>query len=82
VKPTDEKELRRLAEMLRDIDARLERDSPLREGLTKAGLALTSAFIHDLRPEIERHYGQIGAPLTETQRSHLLSMDIDPDELK
>jgi len=38
--PHDEKELHRLADMLRDIDTILQRDSPLREGLKKAGLAL------------------------------------------
>jgi hypothetical protein len=52
----DEKELHRLANMLRDIDAQLQKDSPLREGLKKAGFALCTAFIHGLRPEVEREY--------------------------
>jgi hypothetical protein len=54
--PQDEKELHRLTDMLRDIDAKLQRESPLREGLKKAGLALCASFIHNLRPEIEQDY--------------------------
>lgn len=50
--------------MLRDIDAQLPAESPLREGLKKAGLALSVAFIHNLRPEIERFYSGIDVPYT------------------
>jgi hypothetical protein len=56
VTPQDEKELYRLTDMLRDIDAQLQQESPLREGLKKAGVALSVAFIHDLRSEIEQFY--------------------------
>jgi hypothetical protein len=52
----DERELHRLTDMLREIDASLQKESPLREGLKIAGLALSVAFIHHLRPEIERLY--------------------------
>ena len=57
--PQDEKELHRLTDMLRDIDANLQKDSPLREGLEKAGLALSVAFINNLRPEVERIYSAL-----------------------
>jgi hypothetical protein len=57
--PQDEKELHRLTDMLRDIDTKLQQESPLREGLKKAGLALSIAFIHNLRSEIESHYAAL-----------------------
>jgi hypothetical protein len=57
--PQDKKELHRLTDMLRDIDTNLQKDSPLREGLKKSGLALSIAFINDLRPEIERHFAAL-----------------------
>jgi hypothetical protein len=69
--PQDEKELHRLADMLRDIDSTLPRESSLREGLKKAGLALSIAFIHDFRPEIEQQFMSLGAPLTEAERARL-----------
>ena len=71
MRPEDEKELHRLANMLRDIDAALERDSPLREGLKKAGLALISAFNNDLRPEIEKQFMSLGTLQTEKERARL-----------
>ena len=77
--PQDEKELHRLADMLRDIDATLPRESTLREGLKKAGLALIVAFSHDLRPEIERSFTSLGTLLTEVERARLEKMGIDPD---
>jgi hypothetical protein len=42
MKPSDEIELHRLSDMLQAIDRNLERTSPLREGLQKAGLATHS----------------------------------------
>lgn len=81
MKPSNEKELHQLAEMLRELDERLERVSLL-HGPVKAGLASTTAFVNDLRLVIERQYDQVGAPLTETQHAHLLSMGINPDTLK
>ena len=76
----DENELHRLSDMLRAIDGTLERTSPLREGLKKAGLALSLGFIHGLRPDIERHYQRLGTPLTEKERAHVRSLGIDPEE--
>ena len=77
--PQDEKELHRLADILRDIDAALPRESPLREGLKKAGLALSIAFIRDLRPEIERQFMRLGTPLSAAECARLGMMGIDPD---
>ena len=54
--PEDDKELHRLADMLQDIDGQLGPDSPLREGLVKAGLALSHTFIHGSRSKIEEDY--------------------------
>jgi hypothetical protein len=79
VTPQDEKELHRLADMLRDIDATLQRESPLREGLKKAGLALSIAFIHGLRPEIERNFMSLGTPLTSLERARLKKSGSDAD---
>jgi hypothetical protein len=79
VTPQDDKELHRLADMLRDIDATLPRESPLREGLKKAGLALIVAFSNDFRPEIERQFMSLGTLLTEAERARLEKMGIDPD---
>lgn len=79
MKPTDENELHRLNDMLHSIDRNLERASPLREALQKAGLALALGFGHGLRPSIERQYQQLGTPLTETELEHLRSLGIDPE---
>jgi len=75
----DEKELRRLTDMLREIDGMLQSNSPLKEGVAKAALALSTAFIHDLRPEIERFYNSLGTPLSELERSRLNNLGINPD---
>ena len=77
--PKDEIELHRLADLLRDIDAKLERGSPLREGLVKAGLALHIVFIEGKRLDLERTFSQLDAPLTEAQMAHLKSLGIDPE---
>lgn len=76
----DEHELHRLCDMLRSIGERLGGDTPWREALQKGGIALTVAFIHNLRPEVEHLFEQLGAPLSETDRAHLRSMGIDPDQ--
>jgi len=55
-----EKELHRLADLLQAIDRSLPADSPLRERLVKAGLALSHGFIHGMRAEIEENYRILG----------------------
>lgn len=77
--PDDEIELHRLSDLLQQIDGSLEPNSPLREALVKAGLALGLGFIHGWRPEIERIYRMREEPLTEAERTHLRSLGIDPD---
>ena len=77
--PVDEKELNRLGRMLSKIDRLLTKTSPWREALQKAGLALGIGFMRGLRPDIERHYRQLGTPLTAAEQEHLRSMGIDPD---
>jgi hypothetical protein len=79
MRPTDEKELYRLTNMLRDIDATLQRGSPLREGLKKSGLALICAFSHDLRPEIEEQFMKLGTALTQKERARFKKLGVDPD---
>ncbi len=54
--PDDERELHRLADMLQVIDSQLAPDSPLREALAKAGIALSQGFIHGSRSKIEEDY--------------------------
>jgi hypothetical protein len=76
---SDEKELHRLAAMLETIDGSLERSSPLREALQKAGIALSLGFIRGLRPDIDRQFDQLGTPLTGSERARLRSMGIDPE---
>jgi hypothetical protein len=74
---SDENELHWLSEMLATIDRSLENSSPLREALQKAGVALSLGFIRGLRPDIDQHFEQLGAELTDSQRAHLRSMSID-----
>lgn len=76
---SDERELRRLAAMLEAIDGGLEDGSPLREALQKAGLALGLGFSRGQRPEIERLFEQLDAPLSEADRAQLRAMGLDPD---
>jgi hypothetical protein len=54
--PEDDKELHRLADVLETIDHQIGPESPLREALVKAGLALSHTFIHDSRSKIEEDY--------------------------
>ena len=64
--------------MLATIDASLPESSPLREGLVKAGLALSIAFIDGRREWIENTYAHLDDPLSEEQRAHLIKLGIDP----
>lgn len=75
----DEAELHRLCEMLRMIACQLEPASTLREGLEKAGLALSLTFLHELRSDLETWYNKLGSPLTDSDRQHLIDMGINPD---
>jgi len=75
----DEAELHRLCEMLRMIDCQLAPASNLREGLQKAGLALSFTFLHRLRSDLESLYGTLDSPLTDIERHHLIDMGINPD---
>ena len=79
--PADEGELHRLSNMLATLNRDLANDSPLREGLAKAGLALGFAFIDGRRAQIEHAYRQLDssvAALTDEQRAHLAELGIDP----
>jgi hypothetical protein len=77
--PSDEKELHRLSAMLEQIDRGLESNSPLREALKKAGIALGLGLIRGLRPDIERQFGRLGTPLTNPEKARLRSIGIDPE---
>ena len=76
---SDEKELHRLAAMLETIDRTLEHSAPQREALKKAGIALSLGFIRGLRADIDRQFEQLGTPLTDSERTQLRSMSIDPE---
>jgi hypothetical protein len=52
----DENELQRLAQMLETLDIQLPSSSPVREALTKAGIALSVAFMGGSRTKIEFDY--------------------------
>jgi hypothetical protein len=58
----DEKELKRLSDMLAFIDSKIPKGVGLREGLKKAGLALALGFINGSREEIERLYEGVDKP--------------------
>jgi hypothetical protein len=77
--PADETELHRLSDMLAAIDSSLPSDSPLREGLAKAGLALALGFIQGMRADIEQQFEQLGDPLSDEQRAYLKRLGIDPE---
>lgn len=77
--PADEQELHRISGMLAAIDQSLPESSPLREGLVKAGLALSIAFIDGRREWIENTYARLDDPLSGEQQAHLLKFGIDPD---
>lgn len=77
--PEDESELDKLTGMLEAINDGLDPASPLREGLQKAGIALSLGFINGLRADIERQYERLNVPLSDEQRSRLRSLGLDPD---
>jgi hypothetical protein len=68
--------------MLETIDGTLESNSPVREALKKAGLALSLCYMHGLRPDIDRHFQQLGTALSESERERLRSVGIDPESDK
>jgi len=49
----DGKELVRLSDMLQEIERLLDSASPMREALTKAGVALSFGFMQGWRSKIE-----------------------------
>jgi hypothetical protein len=61
----DEEELHRVSALLEAIDPLLPDASPLREGLAKAGLALSIAFIDGRREWIENVYAHLDDPPTD-----------------
>ena len=74
----DETELHRLCAELEQIDHQ-QLSVSQREALKKAALALSTAFIHDLRSDVERQYHRLGQPLTEDERKRMKAIGIDPD---
>ncbi len=74
----DEAELHRLCAALEQIDNR-QLSASQREAMKKAALALSTAFIHDLRSDIERQYDRLGQPLTDVERHRMKATGIDPD---
>lgn len=82
VTPQDEAELHRLSGLLAEIDASLAADSPSREALQKAGLALGITFISGRRTALEDAFQNLNSPLTDSQIQHLrrLGFDVEPDD--
>ncbi len=74
----DEAELHRLCAELEQVD-RQQLSSSGREALKKAALALSTAFIHDLRSDIERQYERLGQPLSAAEQEWMKTVGIDPD---
>jgi hypothetical protein len=73
----DESELARLSGLLGRIDELLPHDAPEREALVKSGLALIQEFLRGNRMALEESFADIGAPLTEEQVAHLISLGLD-----
>ncbi len=78
----DDAEAERLIKMLQALNTGLPVESPTREALQKAALALSLSFMHGMREQVEEMYGSINAPLTDAQKSHLKSLGIEPGEDK
>jgi hypothetical protein len=76
----DDLELRRLCDCLTEIDATLPSDSPRRESLKKAALALQLVFQRGQRLEIEDQYRKLGAALDEPSKARLRAMGLEPDD--
>ena len=74
----NEAELHRLCAELEQIDHQ-QLSLSQREALKKSALALSTAFIHDLRGDIERQYDRLGQPLTDAERKRMKAIGIDPD---
>jgi len=55
----EEKELHRLSSMLQEIDRQLDSASPMREALMKADIALSYAYNHGGRSQIEHEYAWV-----------------------
>ena len=75
----DENELHRLCDMLKEVRHELDKESPLREAVTKAGLGLSLAFMHGHRLKLEALAAGIGRTLDDAQREQLRTLGIDPD---
>ncbi len=76
---TDDQELARLTSRLRSLYERPDVDAQCREALKKAALALSLAFTHGLRSELDEWFEALDRPLTEDERQELRRRGIDPD---
>ena len=80
--PDDEKEMRRLCELLAAVEATLPPTSPLREGLEKGALAIQACFVRGHGSWVDGMYACLHGPnteLTADQRAHLARLGIEPD---
>lgn len=75
--PVDESELRRLSELLRQIDVVLPRNAPEREALVKAGIALVQTFISGGRLAVEKLFAEADATLSNEQIAYLRSIGLE-----
>jgi len=75
----DEQELLRLTRHLELLNNRFGDDPDSTEALQKAALALSVAFIHGLRHEVETLYDSLDAPLSDRAREHLRQLRLDQD---
>ena len=73
--PQDEQELLRLTGLLHHLGSGGNIDSPTQEALHKAALALSVAFLHNLRGDVERLYGSLPQPLNGAERIFGLGFD-------
>lgn len=77
---SDENELCRLTNLLKLIDEKFRLSLLEREALKKAAIALSVAFIHEFRKEVELSYVGLKKGLTQSQKKHLQSMGLYPQD--
>lgn len=78
MEPSDETELHRLTDLLREIHDESGKTLEMREALQKAGIALARCYSAGLRPDIDQAHRTLDDPLTELEMARLREMGIDP----
>ncbi len=76
----DESELRRLTDLLSEIDNKAKLTTDQIEALKKAALALSVSFVHGYRKEIEELFQNRNDELSAEQKQHVRSLGLRSNE--